>query len=126
MMNKQTIFSKAYRHAQNMPWLARDENDTAAYRAPDGQTCLIGSFIPSDRYHEEMEGNVISELVMDRAEFRQVLVDIGLISEDFTEDEIDFAGDLQSCHDDAFNTQDMMSRLHQFAVRWALEIPGIW
>lgn len=134
MMTQQEIFNKAYAHALTMKAMARDDSLNTAqcmYRAPNGEKCLIGSFIPDNKYTPEME-RVIFDLVTD-TRFRPILNEIGLItaaedddfssSIDYKDDELEFLNSLQNCHDNADTLEDMFTNLRQFAKDYKLQMP---
>jgi hypothetical protein len=130
-MTNQEIFDKAYAHGFTMKNMAKDYESLSLdcmYRAPNGEKCLIGGFIPDEKYIPSME-LVISDLVFDK-KFRLILDEIGLTipyeQNSVTTDEIlrnEFLSCLQSCHDDADSLEDMFVNMQKLAQDYQLQIP---
>jgi len=126
-MTRQEIFNKAYKHALSMKELSKDvvsygmhQGYSSKYRAKNGEKCLIGSFIPDEKYHPSIEGRAVDLLFFDMEE-------LGL--NDWLKNDIGhrkrrdgFLLDLQRCHDRASSTDDMMGRLKHFAGERGLTI----
>ena len=135
MMTEQEIFSTAYKHAKSMNNLAKrsDGGATCFYRAPNGEKCLIGSFIPDFEYEEAMEGALGRLLYRYSSIFRP----LGLISyndlsvhngrlsypDQLDRNRLFFLESLQTCHDGANTKEDMIEKLIEFAKKRSLEIP---
>ena len=127
-MTNQEIFTKAWNHGKTMRNMAKAYNKVQCYyRALNGEKCLIGSFIPDDKYVSEMEGDVI-DLLCSKT-FRPIFNEIGLTSPHpsgdkfLTEVEAKFLGKLQRCHDDAESLDEMFLNLRDFATEFNLTIP---
>lgn len=58
MNTLQEVFDEALKHLASMPHRAATGN-RCHYRTPDGCKCVVGHFIPNDKYHPSMEGDGI-------------------------------------------------------------------
>lgn len=127
MLTNQEVFTKAWNHAKTMKILATAHFEHGGagcmYRTPDGKSCLIGSFIPDDKYRRGMEGIAVSNLIKHEL-YRQILIDVGLGDDDRPSDaRLQFLDHLQRCHDRADDLKDMFDRLRLFAEDYSLIIP---
>jgi hypothetical protein len=124
-MTRQEIFNRAYKHALSMKALAKDvvfgggqhPTYSSKYRAKNGEKCLMGSFIPDEKYDPSIEGKAVDILFFDME---------GLGLNDLSENISGFLLDLQRCHDRASSIDGMhgmMERLKHFAGDRGLTIP---
>lgn len=67
-MNPQEIFDTVVKHLREQGGPAHD-NESCAYRAPDGRKCAVGCLIPDYLYHKSMEGLNLNQL-MSKSSFR--------------------------------------------------------
>lgn len=61
-MKKQTIFDEVIRHCQIQKQRSThmvDGKIQCAYRGDNGKRCVVGIFIPNEKYSEELEGLTI-------------------------------------------------------------------
>jgi hypothetical protein len=116
MMTNQEIFSKAYLHAKSMKAIAADEDGRCMYRSPNGEKCLMGSFIPDDKYDPVMERLNIRQLITTTSFYRSIFIEIGLTDEKSSN--VDFLRELQYCHDrdETDSVEELLKRLKDFAT----------
>lgn len=96
MLTKQSMFDTAARHiiAQSEPSIGafRDTQGVGCvYRGPNNQRCAFGPFIPDNKYVPAMEGRNAADVIQE--------FDIGFPRN--RHDLIQFAVELQRCHDNA-------------------------
>lgn len=125
MLTQQEIFSKAYANALTMKEMAKEPGDNGfcRYRAPNGERCLIGSFIPPERYNPNVEFHTITtHLLQEESEWGDFFREIGLAPYDPSSEEYFFLSNLQGCHDHAKSLEEMFRRLSEFARKYNLRI----
>lgn len=125
-MTRQEIFSKAYAHAITMKAMAKEpgQNGFCRYLAPNGERCLIGSFIPPERYKPTVECHTIMTHLLqeEQSEWGNFFREIGLVPDDASSDDYCFISALQVCHDNAKTMEEMFQKLSQFAHKYNLRI----
>lgn len=138
-MTEQEILNKAWNHARQMKEMARGpitEEDARIggigkcfYRAPNGERCLIGAFIPDEQYDSRFENKPIQNLFSSRS---TLFVEIGLMPEflfNNNEKEVDerkkFLVALQHCHDASLTIAEVLDKLRLFAIKHNLTIPHL-
>jgi hypothetical protein len=120
-LDKQATFDFAYRHASKMKALAKTSNGVCKYRAPNGEKCLIGAFIPDKDYRMSMEGRNVYSIMY----YANTEIDTSGI--DDLKDAAEFLSDLQVVHDqeECKTTEDLMAFLRDFATKNELSIPSL-
>lgn len=117
-MTKQEIFDKVWKHALQMPRLARNRDGFCVYRTPSGNCCLIGALIPQKLYRDTMEA---SGSIAGNKSVRTVLKKVGVNCSSPTT--IAFLEQIQDCHDSATSKAQMLSYLREAAHDESLSIP---
>ena len=124
MRTEQDIFNQVYVYASGMTRLAKivfRDGVGCVYRAPpedpDCPPCLIGHLLPDGQDLPTL-GPISDE------EFIPILLRANLLDDEKNEDRRWFLRDLQRCHDNANNLDNMMERLGQFADEYKLTLPG--
>lgn len=116
---RQELFNNAYIGIASQGWerAYREYGEDGVgfvgcmYRAPDGKKCAIGWNIPDDKYYEDMEGNTATG---------SIRVAAGISQED-----AEFADELQMVHDNAALPEYMRCYFMQFAIKHGLSIPEL-
>lgn len=67
-MFDQAMFDKIVYHSRAMTQESRGASGVCAYRAPDGNRCLLGAVIPDELYDRKMEGDTINDVCHERPE----------------------------------------------------------
>ncbi len=62
-MTKQKIFEKAAKHLFRQGERSVEAGDVCRYRGRGGMKCVVGVFIPDDRYSPVLEGRDVSDLL---------------------------------------------------------------
>lgn len=119
-MTKQEVFDKSVTGlaSQNFEKSMYSKDDCilqCAYNSPDGKHCAMGWVFD---FKPEHEGSGISAL---RRKHPDMIPDI----DDTNIDSDDFYHYLQRCHDDIENSQQMVTRLTEFAKKYNLIIPDV-
>lgn len=107
---KQEIFDKVWRGAKNQGFQKSVDpgSQICAYRSPNGLKCHAGHLIPDSEYSSRFEGHSVDAVSFFSNQGKDV---------------VDFIYDIQDCHDDAHNPDEIRARLKEFAKKHKLSIP---
>ena len=126
-MTRQEIFIKAWNHGKTMKEMAKSEgHSTCFYRAPNGEKCLVGAFIPDEKYRSGMELAIID--LISHPVYRPILDEIGLTTQSpyhdcsIKDEEADFLEELQRCHDQARSLEAMFYNLRDIEAKYELTV----
>ena len=128
MITNQQVFNKAYAHASQMKNLSQDNGHCkyrSTYRSTNGESCLIGGFIPDERYEPAMEGLCVNALAIT---YPELMIDINLLERgnNYSKPNVErvfFLSDLQLRHDFALSLEDMFHKLEDFRIKYNLNKP---
>lgn len=124
-MDKQTLFNNAYRHhvINNQPAGRNEDAGGCWYLSPTGARCAIGASIPEGKI---FPGNKLSQ--NDTGATATLAGTLELCGFSVIDgDLLEFAGELQYCHDDVAHSEnfnaDVKVKYEEFAKENNLSIP---
>ncbi len=118
-LTRQEIFSKGKNHLITQNQKSVDEDEGCCYRGLNGLQCLVGCFIPDDKYSSDLEGysvvNGTKTLNHKLIKALEGIVDVT---------DFHFLNELQKIHD--YNrVSEWKDELKKFAFKYDLSYDGI-